>query len=323
MTLNEIIPLIGLKSTDVNLKAWFEQYQLSKPPKTVNVNQDVKDVDDKQHELTYEFTFNIINDQFYPPTSPKNDNYTFDCYLKSVSVFQRKMKGNIEKPHAFWDNYIHPDSSYEECCAFFGSEGEQSEYDVFFSKMLNDTVEMCLWMTPDKSQVRAIELNIPESVEFLSVYDFDEQNEYNTIHQAYLLVVKWLFDQRYLLLPDEVYAKGLSFDNEEIKAFVSEYLRNHIWANQLNLSKEPDLYQFLFNVCHNIHDKLKNDENLDAYVKHLFLKQAGIWEEHQRIYHETYDTKQLERSVFLDQEQSQSLVNQLAHLFEYYKIHKK
>lgn len=50
--------------------------------------------------------------------------------LQRVTVFELKKKGNIEKPHTFWENYIHPNSSYEACCSFFGNEGEPVYFNI-------------------------------------------------------------------------------------------------------------------------------------------------------------------------------------------------
>jgi hypothetical protein len=47
MTLTNLINLIGLKSTDPKIATWFETYNLGKPPKTINSNQDTKGATDK------------------------------------------------------------------------------------------------------------------------------------------------------------------------------------------------------------------------------------------------------------------------------------
>ncbi len=326
MTITEITSLIGSKSTDPKILQWFEKNELKNPPKTINANQGSKSIDDKQNELSYYFVFEITNDKFYPPKSTKNDDYTFDCYLKSVSVFERNKKGNAEKPNRFWENYINPNSTYEECCTFFNIEAKHTDYHTFFRKSLNELVEIKVWMTPNKEQVRTIELCIKEEVEIISIHNFKENNEHNTAKQAYLLIVKWLFDNHFLLLPEEIYTKGLSFDIQEIRTFVSTNLLNHIWDNQIDLVKEPDLYKFLFSVNSNSNIELINDEKMNVYARNLFLKQAGVWEEHQRIYNDDYNTenlKNLEKSIFLNEEQSKSFVNTLTTLFNHYKTHKK
>ena len=326
MTITDIINLIGSKSTDQNILQWFEKYELKKPPKTINANQGSKSFDDKQNELSYYFSFDITNDEFYPPKSAKNDDYTFDCYLKSVSVFERNKKGNTEKPNGFWENYINPNSTYEECCTFFNNEAKHTDYYTFFRKSLNDIVEIKVWMTPNKEQIRTIELCIKEEVEIFSIYNFKENNEHNTVKQAYLLIVKWLFDNHFLLLSEEVYSKGLSLDIQEIRVFVSLNLLNHIWDNQIDLFKEPDLYKFLFSVNSNSNIELINGEKMNVYARNLFLQEAGVWEEHQRIYNDAYDTEKLlnlEKSTFLNEKESRAFVNTLTNLYNHYKTHKK
>lgn len=324
MTINDIVNLIGLKSTHQDITAWFQQYQLAKAPKTVNVNQDMKSIKDIDRGLEYFFGFDIKHDAFYPPYSPKNDDYTFDCFLVGVSVFNLRKKSKQIIDDSFWQDHIHPGSTYEECYSYFQGQVEFSQYDICFRKMINDLVEINVKMKPDKSQITYIELGIGEAIEFFSAYDFDTDNEYNTIKQAYLLVVKWLFDQRYLLLDEEVYAKGLSYDTHEIQHFLAENLHNHIWDVQLDLSQEPKLYAFLCRLESQSYEKLLVDNQLDMYIKHLFLKQAGVWQEHQQLYNKIGDRdfqkiQELEESVFLNLEQSKSFVNNLTDLYGRYK----
>ena len=326
MKITDIINLIGLKSTDKEILQWFEKSELKNPPKTINANQGSKSINDKLNELSYYFYFDITNDKFYPPKSSKNDNYTFDCYLKSVSVFERNKKGNTDKPDGFWENNINPNSNYDECCKYFNIEAKQTDNHTFFSKKINEIVEIKVWMTPNSEQIKSIYLGIKEEVEVISVYDFKENNEHNTVKQAYLLIVKWLFDKHFFLLPEDIYAKGLSFDVHEIRTFVSNNLLNHIWDNQLDLGNEPDLYKFLFGMNSNSNIELKNEEKMNVYVRNLFLQEAGVWEEHQRIYNDAYDTEKLlnlEKSTFLNEEQSRTFVNRLNNLYNHYKTHKK
>ena len=181
-------------------------------------------------------------------------------------------------------------------------------------------------MTPNKEQIRTIELCIKEEVEIFSIYNFKENNEHNTVKQAYLLIVKWLFDNHFLLLSEEVYSKGLSLDIQEIRVFVSLNLLNHIWDNQIDLFKEPDLYKFLFSVNSNSNIELINGEKMNVYARNLFLQEAGVWEEHQRIYNDAYDTEKLlnlEKSTFLNEKESRAFVNTLTNLYNHYKTNKK
>jgi hypothetical protein len=243
-----------------------------------------------------------------------------------VSVFERNKKGNIEKSNGFWENYINPNSTFEECCKFFNIEAKQNNNFTFLRKSLNEIVEIKVWMTSNKEQVKAIELCIKVEDEIFSIYNFDENNDLNTVKQAYLLVVKWLFDNHFLLLPEEIYKKGLNYDIQQIRAFVSTYLHNHIWDSQIDLLKEPDLYNFLFAVNGNSDIELINDEEMKVYVRNLYLQEAGVWEEHQRIYKDDYDSEKLanlEKSTLLNEEQSKSFVNTLTTLFNHYKRNKK
>lgn len=51
MTIAAIIGLAGLKSTDPKLLQWFERYRLTKPSKTVSVNQGSKSINQSTTNL--------------------------------------------------------------------------------------------------------------------------------------------------------------------------------------------------------------------------------------------------------------------------------
>ena len=133
---------------------------------------------------------------------------------------------------------------------------------------------------------------------------FKEKNDHNTIKQAYLLIIKWLFDNRFLLLPDNIYTKGLSFASKEIREFLFAHLHNHIWVNQSNRLKEPAIPQFLFNIDCDRDIELINEEKMNEFARNLFLKEAGVREEYLRIYNEDYNYENhenLEKSIFLNE----------------------
>lgn len=321
MTYTDIVNLIGLKSTDPKIAIWFETHNLGKPPKSINSNQSTKGATDRANSLSYYFAFEIKHEDFYPPVSPKKDDYNFESYLKSVVLFEKPRKKDIKdtKPVSFWDDAINPNSTYKECCTFFNNEGKQTEYSIFFSKALNEIVKLKVWMTVDKAQVTSIELCINEESEIVSYVFFREQNEHNTVKQAYLLLVKWLFDNRFLLLTDDVYLKGLTLANDDIRAFVSSNLRNHIWDNQITTT--PHLRSFLFSITSSNTIPDKNGEKINLYIKDVYLKHSAQWDEWQKNYNNENDDDRfpklevLERSISLNKQQAEAFLNRLTALF--------
>ncbi len=326
MTLTNLTNLIGLKSTDPKIATWFETYNLGKPPKTINANQDSKGATDKINLVSYTFKFDITNDAFYPPVSPKKDDYNFESYLSNITVFSKPKKKDFKdpKPATFWDGFIHPESSFEECCTFFDNKFHESMYDgdiinVTFEKKLNDTVTGIVFFIADRSAITAIELYIEEHSEIVSQYDFSATNKHNTTKQAYTLLIKWLFDNRYLKLPNEIYSQSLGLEHTELLQFTTQHLRNHVWDNQI--TDTPHLRSFLYKISSNTDIELKNGEKANVYIRHLYIKAAGKWDAHQEIYNNKnldnwYDTvNQFENDIWLNDTQAKRFMDILTQMF--------
>lgn len=327
MILQDLVSLIGTKSTDPRIVQWFEQYNLGTPPKTITPNQRSKDVEDKQHAIGYHFKFKITNDKFYPPVSAKNDPYKFENYLSNISVLSTsgsgKKKSADPKPLAFWEGYINPVSSFEECLAYFNHPSNVSTSDTFFQKPLNDIAKIKVWFAPDKTAITAIEIAIMEAAEIFSHSNFNPKNEFNNVPQSYSLLVKWLFDHQYLNLSEEVYRQGLTLDHSEILAFTGAHLKNHIWDTQLK--DIPHLRLFLFKIGSNNSLEDADGKEINFYIKNLYLTAAGKLEERQRVYNDDYKhIDAFEKSVVLDLIQSRQFLNMLTEYFALFgQINKK
>ncbi|MBC9929114.1 hypothetical protein [Chitinophaga qingshengii] len=318
MTVYDLIGLVGRKSTDPAISQLFATCGLSKPPKTLNANQGDKSYQDKQNNLGYRFKFDITHDQFYPPVSPKKDEYTFECFLSSVVLYSTDRKKTPDpKPAAFWEGFIHPGSSYEECLAFF-----QASHDpkcAIFRKQVSEVAQLIVWLEDDQSRITAMEVRIPEKREIFSRYDFKETNQYNTIKQAYTLLVKWLFDHHYFLLPEDVYREPLTTDHAAILGFTERYLKNHIWDTQL--TDDKNLVSFLFRIARSGSITLASGEKINSYIKILYIDAAGKGAERQELYDNATmnEVDELERSLWLNETQCQAFLQKLSDLFELFK----
>lgn len=90
MKQTEIIELIGLKSTEPKLIAFFEKYGL-KAPKTVNANSSGKAIRHKEYNIDFDFHYDIVNDAFYPPVSPKKTIMTL-LLIYGISTYTHQKK---------------------------------------------------------------------------------------------------------------------------------------------------------------------------------------------------------------------------------------
>lgn len=334
MKFTDLTDLIGLKSTDEKITTWFETYNLDKVPKTVNSNQNSKGATDKINLLNYTFKFDIINDAFYPPLNPKKDNYNFECFLTNITVFSRQKKKHFKdpKPSSFWEGFINPESTFEECCTFFENKFHESNFDgtiinVTFKKKVSNIANVIVFFKGDRSQITDIELRIQEECEIVSQYDFLTDNKHNTTKQAYTLLVKWLFDNKYLKLSDSIYNLGLSTDDATILQFTQQHLRNHIWDNQI--TETPNLRSFLYKISSNTDIELSNGGAVNVYIKHLYIKASKQWDDYQKLYNNydiddwTNKVAHFENSIYLNEQQIDSFLKKLTELFTLFCNNKK
>lgn len=240
MKQSDLIELIGLSSTDPKLVSFFEKYQLGKLPKTITPNQGTKSIIYKPLNISFWFKYDITNDRFQPPISPKNDDYKFVAYLSSIQFTHQddSAKKPDPKPQDFWDVIPAPVLSVEAIEKIMGeATNTYSDQTIYEMKMDPDTV-LKVFYTWDKkknlsagSAVSVIEQSeLIESVYFESRYN---QESFPFSKRCANVMVKWLFDRRFLCLSDAIYKDGLAEDSDTIVKFVHQYLNGHVWNNQL------------------------------------------------------------------------------------------
>lgn len=310
MHISTLVELLGSKGSDAHLQAWFAQHGIGKPPATISANQGQKSVKDKLHDMEFYFAFDIINDRFYPPTSGARGSLL--SHFKSATLFSRRPKGNPPKPEGFWDGYVQPAATLQDCLAYFNGLMEEFGDTVYFERPLTGDVEIKLWFCKRRQRVDTIQLNLREDREFIGHHDFNPGNEHNTTPQAATLVLKWLFDRRHLRVPQALYEAGLEDDHQAILRFADQHLGNHVWAGQLHDS--PALRSLLAHTRTTRPLQLDNGSSLHLFDKWLYLKAGGAWERHQALYNDdtlvdwSASVDAFERAVVLDAAQRQAFL---------------
>ena len=327
----ELIDLIGLQSTDPKLVAWFEENNLGKLPKTITSNQGNKTFNDKINSVSYQFKYDIKHPDYYPPVSPKNNNYTFNVFLSTIIVFsnyrRNKKKFEDPKPLSFWEGFVNPKSSFEECLTYFDykvhesvSDGDLLQY--YFEKKLGDFAVVSVFYAADKSGIKEIDLELFENSETFGYIDFKTDNQYNTVKPAYTFAVKWLFDNDYLI-KNESFPKSLSYNHNDILNFVNTHLHNHVWDTQIK--EIPLLYRFLLNIGSNTTIKKPDGSDANIFIKYMFIKASGKWEEWEAKYNvENRDWElldQFESNIQLNELQAKNYFQILNESFEMYKAY--
>lgn len=308
MKQSEIIALIGLSSTDPKLVAFFEKQGL-KAPKTVNANASGKAIRHKEYQIDFDFDYDIINEAYYPPVSPKNDDYNFIAYLKNV-YFYLPSKSDT-RPNDFWDVTPNPLASYEDFENYFGKIDK-----VYFEKAYNDFINITAEYDVKKRKCVHIAAGIKQEREIINSCFFNPNNEHNLWPEAYTFLIKWLFDHRFLNIDDQVYNLGLAPTHQAILAFVQSQLKNRLWKNQLK--EVPHLFPFLKTISSN--NSVKKDENKQPvifYQNHLFLMATGNYEQYKKLYTEDiFKADDLCKSISFTPETAQSYLNLLTDRFE-------
>ena len=319
--LKTLVEFIGLESTNPKIIDWCEKNELGKVPKSVNANQGEKYLKDKINNLEYKFKFDIINDKFSPPVSPKNDDYNFICYLSAIIYNDKK---GFTIPENFWEGYIKNNPDYDDYLNFFENPEIQRNGNVFFEKRLNEIASIKVWFNKKKNKPDAIQLEIKEECSIIEHHWFKVLNQYNTTKPAYTLLVKWLFDNKYLILPSEVYDLQLSTTHNDILKFTAEHLKNHIWDNQI--TNEYCLRSFLYEIASNNNIEVSETEKVNVYLPFLYLKSAGILDQYQNI-RNSNDQDRFEKSDALAEStklndiQIQSFLHTITQMFELFKKH--
>jgi len=313
MHVSDLVSLVGAKGSDARLVAWFERHGLGKPPVSVTANQGTKCLKDKRHEMEYYFAFDIINDRFYPPAAGLRGG--FACHLQAVLLFSHRRKGNVSLEAGFWQGFIGPDASFDECMTFFDGSMDAYSDSHLFRKPLTCDTELKLWFCPRKQRVDSIQVSIVQDREFIGYRAFDPANIHNDVKPAVTLVVKWLFDGRHLRLADEVYADGLSDDHAQILDFVRRHLNGHVWGTQLN--DDQALRQVLSHTQTSRPLKLAGGQSLDVFAQTLYLRAGGVWDAYQALYNDESledwgsAVSSFRRSVTLDTYQRQQFIDML------------
>lgn len=289
MKQSDLIELIGLASNDPKLLMFFEKYQLGKLPKTITPNQGSKSIIYKPLNISFWFKYDITNDRFQPPISPKNDDYKFVAYLSSIQFTHQEdsAKKPDPKPQDFWDVIPAPILSVEAIEKIMGEAASTySDESIYEMKMDPDTV-LKVFYTWDKKKNLSASSNVSviEQSELISSVYFESrynQESFAFSKRCANLIVKWLFDRRFLALSDAIYQDGLAADSDAIVKFVHQYCNGHVWNNQL--LPVDHLRSFLYYLPRNTNFYDNQGNKYSFYIQDIILVCLGKKESFDILY---------------------------------------
>ncbi|ERJ57671.1 hypothetical protein [Sphingobacterium paucimobilis] len=291
---SELIALIGLSSTNARLVDFFERHDLGKLPKSLTPNQGTKSIIYKPLNISFWFKYDIKNDIFQPPISPRNDNYKFVAYLSSIlfTHVDHSNKRPDPKPQDFWDVLPSPGLHPQEIEHLIGSplyenevekayekpEGKENILTIKYTKNGKDNISYSSWIA------------IREQLEIVNRDFFNRSIELESfpfLRRAYTAIIKWLFDSRFLSIDDNLYQLPLKAEQDHILDFVDQHLNSHLWKNQLK--DLPYLPSFLYAITTNRKLTDPKGNTVSFYIRDIILTALDQKETFEDLYEDSFN----------------------------------
>lgn len=292
-TINKLLSLLGLRSDHPKILDFFSRLALENPPAFGIYRNQVIKIKHLETNWIFCFKTRLINDRFFPPKATTENKYPF--YLAGITLYRRK-QNLIAVDDKFWQGWISPQGTEEQFIRYFGLDNhpaykgmllkEMKDLDPFkwgrspirmAYKNLGDEQRFSVRFNVEKKAVHLIELQIAQHSPILQALAFQPST---SDQQAYLLLIKWLFDQGLLALPEIEYQHKF-LDFHEIKKFVDEKLNGHLWNNQLTRWDLP-FRRFLDKLFSPYaYQYLDTKHLIFPYLNKLLLSAAGQWRKFQ------------------------------------------
>ena len=155
-----------------NLIKHFDALGL-KQPKSCTPNNSRVNVSNKADNTTYWFRFEVMHEACYPPKR-EGKPAKWATYLKSISLVNESniLKKPVTKPASFWNVSPPPTADLAAVKAFFGEPTATTDGVIYFSKAINDLVEINCQFAVKQQLARAIWVSIIEQRELISYLYF-------------------------------------------------------------------------------------------------------------------------------------------------------
>lgn len=321
MTQKELLGLVGLKATDPLVLAHFERYGLGQPPKNLASNNKVKIIEDKERNLSYIFSFDITNDHFYPPVDVglKNPGHKFMAYLSEIGFLSKEP--SIEKPDpkeaSFWDLTLPPQASLEQVCQWYGPATGSFQKKLTFKKEIGPMLELEARYNEQKQAFAGNSVSIIEYDEIIGHYYIGKDPYFDFLAHLYAMLIKWLFDNRYLLIGEAINWDGLSANAQKVSDWIQRHLNGHLWDNQV--TDTPHLRKFLFTVISNATVTGERGEEIDFSFINTLLRLFGQYEAYKKLNSGQRDQeKTMLRNIPFDENSYATFYAEMNRQFSYY-----
>lgn len=246
MTQKDLLCLIGLPVTDQRLINFFGQrnltlpasVSLANPGSRVDAGRKSMGVTDKEWGFSYYFSSEILNENF--PVVKNGRSYI--PYLSQI-IFSGKpyQKRTVNQAEEFWNVSPEPNSEIERMEHCFGNFDRSKKFPNRHIPF-GETAEIIVTLITEENRLSNYFARIPETYEYLHPSQFETKWNNQKVN-LYCMLIKWLFDNRYLASKYNTFPASLNNNSADVLHFIKSCLNGHLWENQL--TKEDHLSNFV------------------------------------------------------------------------------
>ncbi|WP_343306375.1 hypothetical protein AAHN97_04550 [Chitinophaga niabensis] len=246
MKQSDLLALLGSPVTDPGLTLFFEERRLS-PPQSIPVMKpnsttplSIKNsvgIHDKEWGFSYYFRSELLNENFPVIKAGKNYIPYFSQIIFDGKLYQKRER---KEPPGFWDASPSPEGDMETITNYFGKFDTNRKYPQQRTSY-NSQVEIIVTLLSEESRINGYFAQIKETDELLHQSEFDLKKS-NQVH-LYAMLIKWLFDNRYLKVSNQSSSVELGYNTPEVLQFIQGSLNGHLWEDQL--VADPQLHKFM------------------------------------------------------------------------------
>jgi hypothetical protein len=236
MKQSNLLALLGSPVTNADLILFFKERGLELPKSVPVVKPNsttplsIKNnlgIHDKEWGFSYYFRSELLNENFPVVKSGKDYIPYFSQIIFDGKVYQKRER---KEPSSFWDVSPAPDSDLERITDYFGKFDTNRKYPQQYASF-NAQVEIIVSLLPKENRINGYFARIKETYELSHQSEFDLKKS-SRVHLNAMLI-KWLFDNKYLKVCDRLSSVELSYSTTEVVRFIHESLNGHLWEDQL------------------------------------------------------------------------------------------
>ena len=232
----------------------------------------------------------MTNEACHPPKR-EGKPAKWATYLKAISLVNEStiVKKPDTKLTSFWNVSPSPNANLAEISSFFCEPNAITENTIYFSKKLNDLVEINGQFAVKQQCAQSIEASVIEERELISYLYFrdlaiGESDDYGSGYSQQnfqCMLVEWLYDHKRLTVAQN---EALQADKATIISFVKSHFNGKIWKNHLAKQANSELDRLFANfVSDGTTLTDENGQQIRLRFQDIGLKALSEWDEYKQF----------------------------------------